>query len=376
MAVRRGTTTQARPAPRQPVVRTRTIREWEATTERRRSRRLAAAGALAVGVLATVVAAAALLGLIGGRGTRTSYDAAGAAGVGMAVANAAAPALATTRPTDAAAQPPDATSRPAVTGSGGDSVPAAGVPAEAPAGGPLEPGHVLLGSSTIAFDVGPENGDGVNVDLPLRYLDGTVIAPGETFDFWKAVGDVSRRSGYRLGAIIVGDHVEPQGALAGGICIASSAVFEAAARSGLEIVTRHSHGGYLAKYPLGLDAAVTKSGGARQGLIFRNDTDQPVVIRTVSTPGSARVDVYAADPTGRTVEIGDPAVGHRHPAHDRIVRTPSLGRGETRRIEPKSDGMTVTVIRTVRDTAGQVIHHDKWVSTYKPLSGLLQVGTG
>ena len=92
----------------------------------------------------------------------------------------------------------------------------------------------------------------MNVSIPLRDLDGLVLEPGATFDFWKAVGDVSRRAGYRLGGIIVGDHLEPRGALAGGICIASTAVFGAAARSGLAIVTRRSHGGYLAKYPLGI----------------------------------------------------------------------------------------------------------------------------
>ncbi len=233
-----------------------------------------------------------------------------------------------------------------------------------------------MGSSTIAYDVGPENGDGVNIEIPLARLDGLVLEPGAKFDFWKAVGEVSRKSGYRLGAIIDGDHLEPRGALAGGICVASSAMFEAAARSGLAIVSRRSHGGYLAKYPLGLDAAVTKSGGGRQDLIFRNDTDQRIVVRTTSTPGMARVDLYAAVPIGRTVTISDPTVRHRQPAHDRVERSTKLARGETRRVEPKSDGMTVSVKRTVRDAQGQVVHRDTWVSVYRPLTGLLKVGSG
>ena len=130
-----------------------------------------------------------------------------------------------------------------------------------------------------------------------------MLKPGDTFNFWKAVGEVSRRAGYRLGGIIVGDHLEPRGALAGGICIASSAVFGAAARSGLAIVARRNHGGYLDKYPLGLDAAVTKSGGGRQDLIFQNDTNADIVVRTLATPGHARVDLYADAPTGLTVSM-------------------------------------------------------------------------
>jgi hypothetical protein len=116
-------------------------------------------------------------------------------------------------------------------------------------------GPVLLGSWTVIYDVGAENGDGANIEIPLRRLDGLVIPPGGTFDFWTAVGEVSRRTGYRSGGVIVGDHLDPDGALAGGICTVSTAIFNAAARAGLRIVSRTSHSGYLAKYPLGLDAA-------------------------------------------------------------------------------------------------------------------------
>ena len=128
----------------------------------------------------------------------------------------------------------------------------------------LEPDLVLLGSWTVAYVVGPANGQGANIVIPLHRLDGLVIRPGTTLDFWTAVGEVTRRTGYRLGAIIVGHHVDPDGALAGGICTVSTALFDAAARAGLQITARTSHGGYLAKYPLGLDAAVAKGDHRRQ----------------------------------------------------------------------------------------------------------------
>ena len=115
--------------------------------------------------------------------------------------------------------------------------------------GSLEPDLVRLGSWTVAYVVGPENGDGANIEIPLRCLDLLVIKPGSTFDFWRAVGEVSRRSGYRRGAVIVGDHIDRDGALAGGICTVSTALFEAAARAGLPIVHRTSHGAYLENGP-------------------------------------------------------------------------------------------------------------------------------
>ncbi len=272
---------------------------------------------------------------------------------------------------------PPSTARPLTTGGS--------TPAPAPSGstaGPtdvsdptLDPGPVLLGSWTVVYEVGRENGDGVNIEIPLRHLDGMVIKPGATFDFWTAVGEVSRRTGYRRGGVIVGDHIDPDGALAGGICTVSTAIFNAAARAGLRIQSRTSHGGYLAKYPLGLDAAVSKSDRSRQTMAFRNDTTERIVIRTVSTPGVARVDLYGAVALGRRVTLSAPAISHRRHAGDRHTRSASLPRGQHRRVEDASDGMTVAVTRTVRDAGGRIIHSDRWVSTYRPLRGVVLDGT-
>ena len=165
-------------------------------------------------------------------------------------------------------------------------------------------------------------------------------------------------------------------ALAGGICTVSTALFEAAARAGLPIVHRTSHGAYLEKYELGLDAAVSKGDGVRQTLAFRNDTGEPIVVRTVSSPGIARVDLYAKVALGRRVSFSQPAISHRQHADDRHVRSASLLRGQRRRIEPASDGMTVIVTRTVRDADGRLLHRDRWVSTYRRLIALVLDGTG
>jgi hypothetical protein len=256
------------------------------------------------------------------------------------------------------------------------ATPVASPPVDPVTASTLEPDLVLAGSWTVRYTVGPENGDGVNIDLPLRRLDRRTIVPGATFDFWAAVGDVSRRAGYRMGAMIVGDHINPAGALAGGICTVSTALFNAAARAGIEITARTSHGGYLAKYPLGLDAAVAKGDGWAQTMAFRNDTNQTLLVRTVSAPGIARVDLYAAEALGRTVTLSEPAISHRVKATDRHVRTTALPAGRHERREDSSNGMRVVVERVVTDASGRVVHRDHWVSPYRPLRGLILDGTG
>ena len=344
-------------------------------------------------ILATmlVVAAVSLAGLatsFGTGGRPASPGPGGSAAGGAAVGGAASPAglgaqttnlptaapdpSATTRPTPTAR--PTATPGPTPTQEVADAVSSGDA---SPGGaGSLEPAMVRLASVTIAFDPGPHTGNGVNVAIPLRRFDKLVLKPGATFDFWQAVGEVSRRTGYRLGQVVVGDHVDPNGAIGGGICVVSSALFQAAARAGLAITTRYAHGGYIETYDLGLDAAVSKSAGVTKDLVFRNDTKQTILIRTVSRRGVARVDLYAPHPIGRTVSLTDPRVSGRVTATDVRVASSSVATGQTRRVRERSDGLTVVVVRTVRDAAGRIVHRDRWVSVYQPLRGKVLVGAG
>ncbi len=110
-------------------------------------------------------------------------------------------------------------------------------------------------------------------------------------------------------------------------------------------------------------------------MAFRNDTAQSIVVRTVSTPGIARVDLYAKASLGRTVSFSKPGISHREKARDRHRTSWTLPVGQHRRVEDRSDGMTVVVTRIVRDDGGRVLHRDRWVSVYRRLDGLVLDGT-
>ena len=108
----------------------------------------------------------------------------------------------------------------------------------------------------------------------------TSSAPHETFDFWDAIGPVTRERGYRDGGAIINGRTEPQGALAGGICSCSTTLFNAALRGGFEMDARRNHFYYIDRYPLGLDATVfISASGSVQTMSWTNDTDYPVLIR-------------------------------------------------------------------------------------------------
>ena len=228
---------------------------------------------------------------------------------------------------------------------------------------------VRLGAWTTRYQVSAHNGFAANITIPARKLDGVVVRPGATFDFWRALGEVSFRTGYRLGGAIVGGHTVEGRALAGGICAASTTLFNAAARGGLEIVTRAPHWYYIPRYPLGLDATVSDA----QTMRFRNDTKHPVLITASASPGVVRFEIWSV-PDGRTVSWSKPRVTNVVKGYDTTRATSSLPRGQRERIEWPVDGKDVSITRTVRDADGRVVHRDTFVSHYHRMIGITLVG--
>jgi vancomycin resistance protein YoaR len=227
----------------------------------------------------------------------------------------------------------------------------------------------LLGSWTTYYQVSARNGFAANITVPARRLDGVVVRPGQTFEFWGALGEVSFRTGYRLGAAIVGGHTVEGRALAGGICSASTTLFNAAARSGLQILTRSPHWYYITRYPLGLDATVSES----QTMRFRNDTNHPVLIKTHASPGVVTFQVWSVA-NGRSVTWSKPRVANVVRGYDTVQYTSTLAPGERKRIEWPVDGKDVWVTRTVRDSNGRIVHRETFVSHYHRMVGVMLVG--
>lgn len=78
-----------------------------------------------------------------------------------------------------------------------------------------------------------------NIHIAITHLEGLVIPPGRILSFWHIVGNPGERQGYRRGRNIVdGRLIEDFG---GGLCQLSSAMYELALRTGLEISERHGH---------------------------------------------------------------------------------------------------------------------------------------
>jgi vancomycin resistance protein YoaR len=230
---------------------------------------------------------------------------------------------------------------------------------------------------TTFFPIGEKNGFGANIWIPARLIDGYVVAPRATFDFWRAVGSVTRAKGYRQGGAIINGRTEPQGALAGGICSCSTTLFNAAMRAGYDMEARRNHYYYIDRYPLGLDATVfISASGSKQTMSFVNDTDYPILIRGYGyrngSAGYVKFEIFSV-PNGRKVVIGKPTVKNVRYATDTVQYTSSLPAGHSKRIEYPVDGKDVW--RTVSVfQKGKLLHRVTYYSHYARITGITLVG--
>ncbi len=231
---------------------------------------------------------------------------------------------------------------------------------------------------TTPFQIYERNGFGANIWIPALTIDGYVVAPHTKFDFWDAVGTISRAKGYKQGGAIIDGRTEPQGALAGGICSCSTTLFNAALRAGFKMGARRNHFYYIDRYPLGLDATVFISGsGSKQTMSFTNDTDYPVLIRGYKIRNGSRGFVRFAlfsVPNGRRTTFSRPIVRNIRRASDTVQYTSSLAPGVRERIEFPVDGKQVWVTRTVRDKKGKLVHRETYFSNYARITGVTLVG--
>ena len=245
---------------------------------------------------------------------------------------------------------------------------------EATASAPL---MTKLGTWTTWFPISERNFFGANIWRPAQIINGTVLKPGQRFEWWSAIGPVTAARGFGPGGVIRGSFTDPTGATGGGMCSSSTTLFNAALRAGLQINARSNHKYYIYRYPLGLDATVSKMGGGTQTMSFTNDTKHLVYIRGIRTRSGGRgyvtYEIWGVG-DGRKVSIGRPVVTNVSVATTTEMVVDTLPHGVRDQVEYASNGMDVSVTRVVRSAAGKVMHVDTFRTHYVLWNGRIEIG--
>jgi vancomycin resistance protein YoaR len=128
----------------------------------------------------------------------------------------------------------------------------------------------------------------INIGRAAKYLNGTVLLPGETYSMNETVKERTPANGYTVG-YIVGAGGRLQEAQGGGVSTVATATWVAAFYAGLEKVEQRAHTIWIPRYMAGLEATV--AWGALD-LKVRNNTGNGVLITATTTPTSITVSMW------------------------------------------------------------------------------------
>lgn len=130
----------------------------------------------------------------------------------------------------------------------------------------------------------------INLKLSCQAVNGTILLPGEVFDYNSTLGERTPEKGYRLGNTYSG--METIQTYGGGICQTSSTIYYCALMADLEILTRTNHSFLNTYVPFGMDATVN---WGTLDFQFKNNSDYPVKIEAYSDGGDVTVRILGTD---------------------------------------------------------------------------------
>jgi len=187
-----------------------------------------------------------------------------------------------------------------------------------------------------------------NLRLAASKLDGTVLLPGEVFDFNDVVGARDEANGYKVAKVIAeGELVDGIG---GGTCQISGTLHGAAFFAGLSIVERYPHTRPSSYIKMGLDATVVYP---TINFRLKNPFPFPVVLHETVKNGVVRAAIpyEEVERPDKTLPSGVRRLGQRGVAGFKLRR-----------------------YRIVREGAHAV--RERWDDTYPPTSQIVRVGSG
>lgn len=228
-----------------------------------------------------------------------------------------------------------------------------------------------------------------NIHLFADAVDGAYLAPGAEFDANAYVGERTIEKGYlEDGTIIGGELVKTIG---GGVSQFATTMYNAVFWGGYEDISHRPHSFYFSRYPEGIEATIS---WPLPDLIFRNDSDHGVLIKTEYTDTSITVKLYGEN-DGRilvgahrngTTEIDivaeggsaarrvSASVSERYNPTEPTTEyrpNPELTVDEEVRVQSPRAGWTVTVIRTVVEGDSETSR--EWIVRYLAQREIIEI---
>jgi vancomycin resistance protein YoaR len=150
----------------------------------------------------------------------------------------------------------------------------------------LQNGTQLIGTCTTSTKASTKNRT-TNIRRALSRFNNYVVHPGETISFNKVVGRRTEENGFKPAPEFAGTTV--QEGIGGGVCQASTTLYNALLRAGMTVEQRWQHTMTVGYISPSLDATVSDAG---KDLVFTNNRDSTIYIFTTFDSEKAKVDIY------------------------------------------------------------------------------------
>ena len=225
----------------------------------------------------------------------------------------------------------------------------------------------IVGSYTTTYGGTP--GRLHNVKLVADLIDGALVAPGSRFSFNQTTGERNAAKGFEEAPVIINGELES--GIGGGVCQVSTTVFNAAFEAGLSIDRRTNHALYISHYPLGRDATVNYPD---IDLVFTNDTEKWLLVRTFVGAGSLTVNIYGT-PQHRRVETETAPLVVDGKVPWKRIDDNTLLKGQKVVEQWGAPPRSTSVTRRVYTPDGMLLYDTTWRSYYVGEPTVVRLGT-
>lgn len=216
-----------------------------------------------------------------------------------------------------------------------------------------------------------------NVKLALNKFNGMIIKPNEEISFNKITGPHTLASGYQMATIIYNSRFVD--GVGGGICQASTTLYNALIRAGVEILEVNKHTLPVRYVPLACDAMVAEY---ISDLRFVNRSEYPLFIKTYSDEEKVGVEIYgheladgiSYDLESETIKVLPHSGDVVKIDTDKDYTDKVLYKGEFYRLSYPRDGVEAKAyLKTYKNgelISSECVRHE----VYKPQNGILIEG--
>ena len=231
-----------------------------------------------------------------------------------------------------------------------------------------------------------------NIQLMADTIDMQILLPGEEFSINEFVGERTQEKGYVPAGTIVARQL--QDTIGGGVSQFATTMYNAIFWGGYEDIDHKPHSRYFTRYPEGIEATVD---WRTPNLIFRNNTDNAILIDTQHTSRSITVRMFG-DNAGRTVKgeqtggrtvmevvsQGGPSALHvvatvsgrfafTSPPEPRYEPNPDFAVDQVEQHQTEAGGWSVNVTRRILRGGILLVEEQEWVVRYAPRFAVFEV---